>query len=416
MNGEILFLAHRLPFPPDRGDKIRSHHILQRLAEIAPVHVATFADTEGDWAYEGDLARLCASHCLVERDKNLAVAGMEALLHREPVSLAAFRHAAIKHYVAELLASRPIATIYVFSGQMGQYVPHSFEGRVVVDLVDVDSAKFEAYASGKPWPMRWVDAREGRLLAAEEERLSLRARHTLLVSEAEAELLRSRLVSPSEAQVSALRNGIDADFFNPAQTEPEPSMAAGKGPHLVFTGQMDYAPNVAAALRVIENILPTIRQIHPEAQFHVVGRAPVRALSVLDGKAGVRVWGAVPDVRPFLAAADIALTPLDIARGVQNKVLEAMAMARPVILTPGAATGIEAEDGIHFAIEESDAALAARTLALLANRGAMQAMGKAARQFVLDRQSWPAMLAELPRIVGFAPERAKGKGGHRDAA
>jgi sugar transferase (PEP-CTERM/EpsH1 system associated) len=412
VSGEILFLAHRLPFPPDRGDKIRSHHILKRLAGIAPVHVATFADTESDWAHEDELARLAESHCLAARNKPLPLAGIEALLRREPVSLAAFRNARLARFVSETLASRPVDTIYVFSGQMGQYIPRHFAGRVVVDLVDVDSAKFEAYAAKKAGPMRWVNAREGRLLRAEEERLAARADHTLLVSEAEAALLRSRLVEPGLARVSALGNGIDAEAFDPAKAEAEPELFREAGPHLVFTGQMDYAPNIAAAQRVIASILPAIRQHHPHAQFHVVGRAPVRELLVRHGQDGVRVWGEVPDVKPFLAAADLVIAPLDIARGVQNKVLEAMAMARPVVLTPGAATGIEAEDSVHFAVEESDAALAARSLALLANRGAAQAMGKAARQFVLDRQSWPATLAGLPMLLG----REAPGGGQRDAA
>jgi len=281
---------------------------------------------------------------------------------------------------------------------------------VIVDLVDVDSAKFEAYATGKPWPRNWIDAREGRLLAAEEARLAKLADATLLVSEAEAELLRSRL--PEPANVQALGNGIDTALFDPAKVEPA---SLGDGPHLVFTGQMDYAPNVAAALRAIEFILPAVRQHHPHARLHIVGRAPARELLVHQDKEGVHIHGEVPDVKPFLAAADVVVAPLAIARGVQNKVLEAMAMARPVVLTPGAATGIEAEDGAQFAVGETDAALAAQVLALLANRGAAQAMGKAARQFVVGHRGWDAMLAELPAIMGFARKSRPDVGG-RDAA
>jgi sugar transferase (PEP-CTERM/EpsH1 system associated) len=411
MSGEILFLAHRMPYPPDRGDKIRSYHLLKALAALAPVHVATFIDAPGDRQYAKQLGELSASLCLVDRTKPLWRAGLEALVRREPVSLAAFRDSRIASYVGQLLAARPIEAIYVFSSQMGQYVPAAFAGRVIVDLVDVDSAKFEAYAAPKTWPLGTIDAREGRLLRREEERLAHRADRTLLVSEAEAELLRNRLADRDGTRIEALRNGIDIDYFDPAKAVPDPSLAAARGPHLVFTGQMNYAPNVAAARRVIEYILPAIRQHHPYAQFHVVGRAPSREVLAHDWKDGVRVWGEVADVRPFLAAADIVVAPLEIARGVQNKVLEAMAMARPVVLTPGAATGIEAEDGRHFAVEGTDAALTARVLALLANRGAAQAMGEAARQFVVERRTWPAMLAGLPELIG----RTQGQG-HRDAA
>jgi sugar transferase (PEP-CTERM/EpsH1 system associated) len=287
----------------------------------------------------------------------------------------------------------------VFSGQMGQYVPAAWKGRLVVDLVDVDSAKFEAYGREKPFPMSWVDAREARLLRREEARLAAHADRTLLVSNAEAALFVSRLPTGTAASVTVLGNGIDATAFDPARTGPHCALNSG-GPHFVFTGQMNYKPNVDAALRAIERIMPEIRRSQPTARFHVVGRAPAPELLTRDGKDGVRVWGQVPDVRPFLAGADIVLAPLTIARGVQNKVLEAMAMARPVVMTAAAATGLPGKDGIHFAVADGDEALARRALELLAHREAARAMGEAARWLVVETASWSAMLASLPEIVG----------------
>lgn len=404
MNG-ILFLAHRLPFPPDRGDKIRSHHILKALARLAPVHVGCFAETDGDRAHECELERLAASHFMPARNKPLPLSGAEAMLRREPVSLTAFRHAGLQAWVRETLASRAIDTIYLFSGQMGQYLPAGWVGRVIADLVDVDSAKFEAYAAQARGPMRWLHGREARLLRQEEARLAGRAERTLLVSEAEAQLLRGRVAGAR--RIEALGNGIDAGAYDPVVVEPHPGLAVRPGPHLVFTGQMDYPPNVAAARRTIERLLPAIRAAFPTAEFHVVGRAPAAELQACDGVAGVRIWGEVPDVRPFLAAADLVVAPLGIARGVQNKVLEAMAMARPVLLTPDAATGIGARDGQHWAAAASDEALIERGLALLGDPSQARAMGRAARDFVVERMSWPAMLARLPAIVGR--ERATGE-------
>jgi sugar transferase (PEP-CTERM/EpsH1 system associated) len=404
----ILFLAHRLPFPPDRGDKIRSHNVLRALAALAPVHVGCFGETVGDKAGEIDLAELAESHCMPMRDRPLPLAGIEALVRREPVSLAAFRDPTLSGWVARTLASHEIDTIYVFSGQMGQYVPPGWDARLVVDLVDVDSAKYEAYARDGRGPASWVYGREGRLLAREEARLAARASRTLLISEAEAELFAGRLPPGYQANITVLGNGIDARRFDPAGVAAHPALA-GAGPHIVFTGQMDYRPNVDAALRTVERLMPWIRAVHPDAQFHLVGRAPAPEVLALERKSGTRVWGEVPDVRPFLAAADIVLAPLVVARGVQNKVLEAMAMACPVVLTPTAATGIPGEDEIHFAIAESDEALVDRCLTLLARRPAAQAMGQAARRLVVERMSWAAMLAALPAIVGRAPEQ-------RDAA
>lgn len=398
----ILFLAHRVPFPPDRGDKIRSHHVLRALAELAPVHVGCFAETAADRVAGADLANLAATWCMPTRTKPLPMAGLEAIVRGEPVSLTAFRHAELTAWVAQTLERYPIDTIYVFSGQMGQYVPAGWQGRLVVDLVDIDSAKFEAYAREKAIPMAWIEVREARLLRREEARLAARADRTLLVSEAEAALFVSRLPAGSGARVAVLGNGIDAAAFDPRRVIAHPALAA-PGPHFVFTGQMDYKPNVDAAVRAIDRIMPAIRAVHPTAQFHAVGRAPTPELLARDGSNGTRVWGEVPDVRPFLAVADVVLTPLTIARGVQNKVLEAMAMARPVLATSAAATGLPGQDGVHFAIADSDEALAQRALNLLARREAAEAMGEAARWLVVETTSWPAMLATLPEIVGLVP-------------
>lgn len=407
--GEILFLCHRVPFPPDRGDKIRAHHLLKALAQIAPVHVGTFGETDGDLAAEADLAELAANHCLIRRTKPLPLAGMEALGSGRPVSLTAWDSAALRAWVAGTLAARPIDTIFVFSGQMGQYVPDGFAGRVVIDLCDVDSAKFEAYGREGKFPRSIIDSREGRVLAREEERLAHRADVTLLISDNEANLFRSRLKNAAGTDIRAIRNGIDAHLFDPGTVQPHPVLSGAKGPHIVFTGQMDYQPNVAAADRVIRAILPAIRERHPDAVFHVVGRAPVPKLLAHDGKYNVRIWGEVPDVKPFLAAADIVIAPLTIARGIQNKVLEAMAMARPVLLSPEAATGIDAEDGKHFAIADGDRMMVDRALTLIEDPGMAAAIGHAARDYVLCNQSWPAMLAPLGEIMSPA-------GKARDAA
>jgi len=403
--GDILFLAHRMPFPPDRGDKIRSHHLLTALAQLAPVHVGCFGDSDADFEHEDLLAEVAASHCLIRRTKSLAQAGVEALVSGRPVSLTAFRHRRMSKWIGQLLSEREIDTIFVFSGQMGQYIPDDFTGRVIVDLCDVDSAKFEAYAEKGRFPRSWIDRREGKLLSALETRISKRADTTLLVSEAEAALFSSRLPRAAGHIVTPVRNGIDASLFDPTTVEPHPELAASEGPNLVFTGQMDYAPNVAAAKRVMDRLLPLVRQVHPGAKFHLVGRAPVAELIDRDGQPGIRVWGEVPDVRPFLAGADIVIAPLEIARGVQNKVLEAMAMARPVVLSQEAAIGIDAKNGRDFAIGRDDEALLAQILALLADGPAALNLAASARRYVVENQSWAAMLEPLAQICGFAQSR-----------
>ena len=170
----------------------------------------------------------------------------------------------------------------------------------------------------------------------------------------------------------------------------------------MFAGQMDYAPNIAAAQRAAETILPLVRAQFADATLHIVGRNPPADLRALHGCNGIHVWGAVDDIRGSLAAADLALVPLTIARGVQNKVLEAMSMALPVVLTAAAATGIGGSDGVTYALGESDQELASQVTALLRQGDRARALGQAARRFVIDGLSWDATLAPLAGMLGLA--------------
>jgi sugar transferase (PEP-CTERM/EpsH1 system associated) len=276
---------------------------------------------------------------------------------------------------------------------------------VVIDFVDVDSAKFDAYAQTGGLPMRWIHAREGRLLRRVEARLARRADTSRLISTEEAVLFNARLPAADRAacQVRVLGNGIDTQFFDPALVAPEPRLAALAGQPLIFTGQMDYPPNIAAVVRAATRIMPLIRRELPGATFHIVGRKPTAEVLALEGVNGCKVWGAVDDVRPWLRGADLALVPLEIARGVQNKVLEAMAMALPVVASADAATGIAAGNGRQIAIAERDADLARSVINLLNDRPRARAKGLAARRFVEEAHNWQAVLAPLGQLVGADP-------------
>lgn len=399
---EILFLSHRIPFPPNRGDKIRSHNLLKRIAQIAPVHVATFAEDDADMAEEVELAGVAKTYSLVRRAKPLVLAGLQSLVSGQPISLHAFYDHSLAHYVRETLESRAIGTIFIFSGQMGQYVPENFAGRVVMDFVDVDSLKFENFARRPRNLARSVFAREGRLLRDEEARIATHADVSLLISTEEAALFSNRLKSQERelADVRVLRNGIDSTFFDPAASALEERIDDLPEPRLIFTGQMDYPPNVDAVVRAANCIMPLIRAEFPATSFHVVGRNPTENVRSLDGVNGTRVWGGVPDIRPWLKAADMALVPLTIGRGVQNKVLEAMSMCLPTVLSNQAATGIPAIDGTHFAVANTDEELAQAVCRLAADKAHARELGQQARRFVVDSFGWKSALALLPEILG----------------
>ncbi|MGH6651408.1 MAG: TIGR03087 family PEP-CTERM/XrtA system glycosyltransferase [Sphingopyxis sp.] len=398
---EILFLVHRAPWPPDRGDRIRSWHMFEALAKLAPVHVAALADNDA----EAEVARvkmapLCASLAIEVRNVSRPLALAQAVLLAEPVSNRLFRNAALARHVGGLIRHGDISHIVAFSGQMAQYLPADFDGPVVMDFVDVDSAKFATYAAqDKRQPLHWVHAREAQRLGDYEAEVAGRVDASLFVSTAEATLFRDRS-GLGEAHVRAVENGIDTDTFDPALAFAP--IGQGGGPLAVFTGQMDYRPNIDAVRWFATDILPLIRRHHRDARFAIVGRAPTDEVKALASLPGVIVTGEVPDVRPWLAAADAVVAPLLLARGIQNKLLEAMAMARPVVASAAAAEGIDAKAGTHLLVADGADAMSAAVCSLFDDRDRARAMGQAARAQMIARYGWDARLAPLGQLLGLA--------------
>jgi polysaccharide biosynthesis protein PslH len=400
---DILFLAHRIPYPPDRGDKIRSWHLLKQLASLGRVELACLADDEEDAAHLPALrealgGRLGVAHVEV-RTRSKAAAGARALIDGRPVSLALFDSPELRDFVARRLAGGTIGTIFAFSGQMAQFVPHNVRQHFVMDFGDVDSAKFAQYADEGVGPMRWVNRREAGKLFAFERATAARADLCLFVSEAEAELFRRMT---GLGNIRALSNGIDVDHFDPAAAFARLDAAeGGEGPLLLFTGQMDYAPNVQAVTWFAREVLPLI----PRARFAIAGRNPAPAVRALAG-ARVIVTGSVPDMRAWLAAAELVVAPLKLARGIQNKVLEAMAMAKPVIASSAAFEGIEAEPGRDLLVADDAAATAAAINGLLAAPARAAALGTAARRQMERAYRWETRLAPLAEMVDPGKRRA----------
>ncbi|HEX8192472.1 MAG TPA: TIGR03087 family PEP-CTERM/XrtA system glycosyltransferase [Allosphingosinicella sp.] len=401
---DILFLSHRIPFPPDRGDKIRSWHLLKRLGASARVHLATFSDDEADAAHlpalrEAMGGSLGEAHVEIRRTGK-AAAGAKALLSGRPVSLTAFDSAALRAFVQRIAAEHDPAAIFAFSGQMAQFVPAG--PRFVMDFVDMDSAKFESYAGSGALPLRWLMRREADRLFAFERAIAARADVSLFVSEAEAALFRTRTGLPN---VRALSNGIDVDHFDPAadfqRLSPD---ERGEGPLLLFTGQMDYRPNVEAVCAFARDVMPAL----PGVRFAVAGRKPTdEVLKLREG--GTIVTGEVADIRSWLAAADIVVAPLGIARGIQNKVLEAMAMAKPVVASPAAFEGIEAEPGRDLVLA-APAEQAAAIRHLLEHPAKARDIALAARCRMEAAYRWDARLAGLEAILfGNEPAQAQRK-------
>ena len=392
---ELLFLAHRIPYPPNKGDKIRSYHLLKHLTQHYRVHLGCFVDDPEDWQYTSHLQGICAETFFAGIKPRVAkLKSLTGLIRGKPLTLPYYAHAGMQNWVTKTLATRKISKIFVFSSAMGQFVPHDRALQSVVDFVDVDSDKWRQYARAKRWPLSWLYRREGRTLLRWERDLAARTDAALFVSEAEARHF-AQLAPESASRVDWFNNGVDFDYFSPDRNYPNPYPADSLP--LVFTGAMDYWPNVDAVVWFARDIFPAIRATHAQARFVIVGGRPGQVVRDLAQLPGVTVTGRVEDVRPWLRHARLAVAPLRIARGVQNKVLEAMAMALPVVASAQAMEGIQAVSGRDLLVAEGATRLAEQIVAIL--NGAHPGMGAAARTAVLGHYAWPDNLRRVDALL-----------------
>lgn len=405
---DLLFLCHRIPYPPNKGDKIRSWHILDHLAERFRVHLGCFVDHPDDWQHTDLLRDRCGGDCYFAPLRPLAarLKSLVGLATGDPLSLTYYRHRGLAAWAAKLRQEIRPKVIYVFSSTMAPFAGDGGNTRRLLDLCDIDSDKWTQYASRQSGPMRWVYAREGRLLATYERRMAERFDAVLLVSNNEAALFR-RQAPAAAARIHHLGNGVDLDYFSPAQGYPNP-FAGGSAP-IVFTGAMDYWPNIDAVIWFADEILPLVRRQVPTASFAIVGSGPAPAVRRLGEREGIVVTGRVADVRPYLAHAGAVVAPMRIARGVQNKVLEAMAMANSVIVTTMATQGLEPEARGELVIADEPMEMAAAVVAALACPKDGE-RGVRARQRVIDHYGWPASMAKLDAIIDGTDPLAAGSG------
>ena len=401
----ILYLVHRIPFPPNKGDKIRSYHLLRFLASRYRVYLGTFVDDPADHAHLGAIQQLCAGHKALDLSPlGARVRSLKGLLTGEALTLPYYRDAELAGWVREVVKTHGIRKAVVFSSAMVQYVETVPGMRYVADFVDADSVKWTQYGSQRAWPLSWLYRREGARLLDYERLAATRSVACLFVTQEEADLF-SSLAPECEDKVLAVQNGVDTEFFSPQHQLASP-FAPEETP-LVFTGAMDYWPNIDAVCWFAREVLPLIAARRPEVRFYIVGMSPTPTVQALANDERVVVTGKVPDVRPYLQHAAAVVAPLRVARGIQNKVLEAMAMARPVVASPGAATGLTGTTGVEFEVAPDEQAFAAHVLSVL-DRARGEAMGKRARARVLSDYDWDANLAPFAELLGDSAARPSG--------
>ncbi len=397
---KLLLLFHRLPYPPNKGEKIRYFHFLRGLAARHRVFVGCVAepsDSSGD--IEAVRALAADTKVVVVGANGRRAAYAHGLLTGKALSLAPFESAELQAWVNATLATDEIDCVIAFSAAMGAFAMNAVTPpkRFVMDFVDMDSDKWDQYARSARWPLSQLYRREARLTLAAESAIAQRADASLFVSATEVDDFVQRLPQAA-GKVHAVENGVDAEYYDPSRDYSMPFGPTQTAP-LVFVGTMDYLPNIDAVGWFARSVLPLIQARRPEATFHIVGARPATEVSRLASLPGVFVTGAVPDVRPYVASARVSVAPLRIARGIQNKVLEAMAMAKPVVVTPAALAGIDAVPGRDVLLAATEQEVAQRALQAIEDDRASQALGRAARRFVLDRFAWSAKIALLERFL-----------------
>lgn len=329
----VLVLCHRIPYPANKGDKIRNYHLITELGKYANVVLGCFIDDDFDNQYTSQLAAFvqrCVALPLSKRRR--CFNAVKALLRGTSVTEAYYEHPAMHQWVAQQLAH--VDHVLVTSSAMARYIPETFLKTKIIDFVDYDSAKWAFYAQSHRWPMRWLYQREATLLARYEQQLVHVFDKSYFVSRSEASQFCQRLAVQQQSRVSAFNNGVDTDHYDPALFSQAQRMEPGC---VVFTGEMNYPPNVDAVCWFVRDVLALIKS---SVRFYIVGRNPTAEVLALSNE-HVIVTGRVDDVRPYLARAQLVVAPMLFARGVKNKVLEAMAMAKPIVGTHAAFHGLE---------------------------------------------------------------------------
>lgn len=392
----ILYLAHRIPYPPDKGDKLRAFRQIERLSERHRVWCACFVDTPSDFRHAAALREFCEDVAAVElRPMYARVRGLGKLIRGGTITEGFYASREMREVLRRWTNVIRFDAVAAFSSGMAAYALSVPSSRRVLDLCDLDSRKWLDYADHGHGVARNLFHLEGERLAVCELRWIDAFDAAILITETEAAPLREFVAT---RKLHIIGNGVALPIL--------PGVKAAIRPTVGFVGVMDYLPNIDAVSWFVRECWPLIRSVQPTAVFRIVGRSPVRSVRRLGRFPGVQVVGGVDDVAAELQRFDVSVAPLRIARGIQNKVLEAMAVARSVVLTGKAAAGIGGENGRDFLVHDTPAAIAGAIRDLLADPSARQRIGDSARRFVAEHHRWDKQMDQYELLVTGAKDRS----------
>jgi sugar transferase (PEP-CTERM/EpsH1 system associated) len=396
----ILFLSQRVPYPPNRGDKITTWRLVERMLRAHEVVSVAFAHDDKDLAAARDLAaKGVVCHAFPYDQRKAKLRSLPLLATHTPLTLGVYGSRALQAKVDELIAGCDMA--YAYSSSMGAFLEKHASQPRVMHFGELDSDKWRQYAERARFPMSWVYAREQRTLLEFEARIARSFTQNVFCTPLEEQIFQQQI---PRAPSLVLRNGVDLDYFRPATSPPEPA-------HIAFTGVMNYLPNVDGCVWFAREILPIVRRSVPDARFTIVGSQPTREVTALAEIPGVVVTGFVDDTRTYLHKAQLSVAPLRIARGIQNKVLEALALGLPVVGTTCATQGVDGQPERDYRVRDDAAGFARAVSDLLLDPTGAAELGQRGRRFVEEHYDWEVVFRPLDtlleacarRLVGAAP-------------
>lgn len=400
MKEPLLYLCHRIPFPPNKGDKIANYHILKYLSRHFDVYLGCFIDDEFDLQYQPQVEQFCKESLFIPISPAYCkIKGVSALFTGKPITLPYYSRKEMQQWVDTIIARHQINKAFIVSGCMAQYLLSSRHNpHTVMHFVDIDSDKWRQYAEKKQGIMRAVYQREHRTLESFEKQVASTFDVSCFVTKAEAEAFRCLIDKQVRDRIKTLENGLDSQYFSPASvgTLAENYSLCDES-YVVFTGAMDYWANEDAVAWFANHIWPQVLGKVPDGKFYIVGSSPSAKVKALAEIPGIIVTGRVADVRPYLQNAKAAVAPMQIARGVQNKILEAMAMARPVIASPLGMEGLDGYPPCHVAVSDDQEGIIAWVVEKLQ---AAPSVATESREWIEQHYSWDAQLSPLLGYLG----------------
>ncbi|MBC7004738.1 TIGR03087 family PEP-CTERM/XrtA system glycosyltransferase [Photobacterium sp. BZF1] len=401
MKEPLLYLCHRIPYPPNKGDKITTFNILKFLNRYYDVYVGCFIDDPHDKQYKDKVKELCKDCFFVDLNPLMAkVKGLTAFGKGEPITLPYYYNTKMLNWVNTIIPRHHITKAFIYSGCMAQYVltPETEGIRKVMQFADIDSDKWRQYAEASNVFMRSVYMREYRTLSDYEKLVADKFSISCFISDTEADMFREMVTADIQPKVQTLSNGIDSDYFSPsASSILSEDFELEHENYIVFTGAMDYRPNIETVNWFTEYIWPKVIEQCPDSKFYIVGSSPPKQVLDLMNTPGVVVTGRVDDVRPYLLYSKAAVAPMKMARGIQNKILEAMAMERPVMTTSLGVEGIDDYPSNDLFVTDSNLEM---TKWIIEKLSEASNSASDSRKWLEDNFSWEAKLNPLLGYLG----------------